>query len=526
MEPQKLQAITNALHDRLGVELREIPESALNQAQKRDIYQVTDTGIGVIDITGSLVNRFPGGVEAMSGLTSYEELSQEVEKAVTDPKVRGIMLRLQSGGGEASGVQSLSEQLVAANKVKPVWASVDDFAYSAAYWLASSAGRIYVTPTGGVGSIGVIAQHVDQSKMEAAAGLKVTTIAAGARKADFSPHEPLSDTARGRLQDLVEQNYSMFVDAVSQNRSIGKKAVRATEATTFHGQSGIDAGLADRMGDFRTAMSDMVTMLGRGKREDTIHAVITERKSETRSEQHEERQMAVSELRAADADSTPLITGHIAVFEQLSIDIGNFREQVMPGAFSKSIKEADIHHYFNHDTNVVLGRNRSGTLRLSEDNKGLYIENDPPNTQLVRDMVLEPIRRGDIDQGSFAFLPVRQEWGRKDGELIRTLHEVRLFHTSIVPKGAYPQADVALRAMATAANIDFSTLATISGKCHHNIALSDEESAFLKDTIQKLSSIAHVAPGIAAHPTQSDPPPLNRSALRNRIELLRRRIAV
>ena len=526
IESCKLDVIQNVVAPRLGMEQVDVPEHRLNEADKREIYSVTPSGVAVIDIAGTLVNRLPSGVEAMSGLTSYEEIGSELKKALADEAVGGVILRINSGGGEAAGTTTIADRIVAAKSQKPIWAAVDTDAFSAAYWIASAADKIYVPVDGGVGSIGVIARHADQSEFNKAKGIKVTTIKAGARKADFSPHDPLSDEARDRMQESVDEIYGLFVDSVAKNRKMAKKAVRETEALTMKGQKGVDIGLADKIGTFEDALTEMESMLARGGKREEAPAVITSKKSEERKERPiEARQLPMLELRSEGTDE-PLITGHIAVFGEWSLDLGGFVERVMPGAFSKTIQEADIHHYFNHDGNIVLGRNKSGTLRLKEDDRGLHIENDPPNTQTVRDLVLEPIRRGDIDQGSFAFLPTRQEWGRAtDGKLTRTLHEVRLFHTSIVPRGAYPQTDVAMRALATATGIDFEALAVALAKCTHKLDLSNDEKSLLKEAIRHCTLENPVTPGHAAHLTESaTKPPAESETLRYRLELMRRRI--
>lgn len=149
-------------------------------------------------------------------------------------------------------------------------------------------------------------------------------------------------------------------------------------------------------------------------------------------------------------DGKRTLKGHAAVFNQLSEDLGGFREQVAPGAFAETLKTHDIRSLFNHDDNIVLGRNRAGTLRLAEDGAGLAIEVDLPDTQLVRDMVVSPIERGDVSQMSFRFrvMPNGQNWATDDeGRDIRTLTAVRLYEVSPVVFPAYPQTDVALREM-------------------------------------------------------------------------------
>lgn len=531
IESAKMDAILGALAPRFGLAAPAQAAPVDEKAEKRDIYSVGEDAIAVIDIQGALANRF-GAVDAPSTyLLSYEELLAAISEAASDEKVRGVILRVESPGGAVNGLMTLTSAISRLAEKKPVWAAVDDYAYSAAYWIASATNRIYVTETGGVGSVGVIAKHLDVSEFNKAAGLKVTSVFAGARKNDFSSEAPLSDEAYARLKTHVDELYGMFVDAVAKNRRMAKSAVRATEADTYHGADAIGRGLADKMGSFQDARAAMAAMLSRGTRDDAP-AVITGRKAEDRGSRREGielRELPMSELRAAGSNEEPLITGHIAVFDAWSMDLGGFRERIVPGAFTKTIQEADIHHYWNHDSGYVLGRNKSGTLRLSEDAVGLHIENDPPNTQTIRDLVLEPIRRGDVDQGSFAFLPVRQEWGRIDGVLTRTLHEIRLFHTSIVPRGAYPQTDIDLRAATadlnqpTGAAVPLSVLSALSAisvKMRYRVPLSAEESEFKNRAIEALSSQFPVTPG-KAHLTESAAKPPSMETLRMRLALAR-----
>lgn len=173
--------------------------------------------------------------------------------------------------------------------------------------------------------------------------------------------------------------------------------------------------------------------------------------SEKRNTQpkRETRTIVVGELRViAAADNTPSkIAGHAAKFDVLSEDLGGFRERIAPGAFAKTIGSADIRALWNHDANIVLGRNKSGTLRLSEDAAGLAFEVDMPDTQYVRDLVMSPIARGDVNQCSFGFYTVSDKWAKVDGEWLRTLLEVELFDVSPVTYPAYQQTDVAVRSL-------------------------------------------------------------------------------
>jgi HK97 family phage prohead protease len=165
----------------------------------------------------------------------------------------------------------------------------------------------------------------------------------------------------------------------------------------------------------------------------------------------ERRSFAIAELRvdvAADGKK-PMIRGYAAVFDKFSEDMGGFKEKVARGAFSKTLEADDIRALWNHDPNWVLGRTKAGTLRLAEDDKGLAIEIDPPETQWAQDLAVS-IRRGDVSQMSFGFIAIKDDWlnitgGRGQKTAERTLLECKLFDVSPVTFPAYPQTSVKVR---------------------------------------------------------------------------------
>jgi len=161
------------------------------------------------------------------------------------------------------------------------------------------------------------------------------------------------------------------------------------------------------------------------------------------------RILKTAELRVRrDGDELPKIEGYAAVFDKDSEDMG-FIERIAPGAFKKALKTSDVRALFNHDSNIILGRVSAGTLELKEDKRGLFMSVTPPDTQLIRDMVLTPIERGDITQQSFGFNIKADEWKDMDKETpIRTITEVNeLFDVSPVTFPAYPDTEVALRSL-------------------------------------------------------------------------------
>lgn len=154
-----------------------------------------------------------------------------------------------------------------------------------------------------------------------------------------------------------------------------------------------------------------------------------------------------AQLELRGEEKKPVISGYAAVFNSPT-NIGSmFREVIKPGAFARAIKEnQDVRALVDHIPDKILGRTKSGTLRLSEDEKGLRYEIDPPNTTVATDL-LESIRRGDIDQSSFAFTPKSQTW-RKDGEqLVREINDVDLYDVSPVTYPAYESTSVSVRSL-------------------------------------------------------------------------------
>ncbi len=224
-----------------------------------DEFRIQD-GIAVISIVGSLVHRTVG-LHPASGFMSYDEIRADLQVALENDAVKAILLEFDSPGGEVNGVFDLADQIYAARRVKPVWAVANEESFSAAYALAAAAEKIYVPRTGGVGSIGVIAVHLDQSQADVEEGLKYTPIFAGARKNDYSPHEPLADPAREALQKEVDRVYGLFVQSVAHGRGLSPNAIRKSEAGLFFGEDGVAFGLADKIGTLEDALADLSASL-------------------------------------------------------------------------------------------------------------------------------------------------------------------------------------------------------------------------------------------------------------------------
>ena len=235
--------------------------------QKADplpLTSITVERIAVISVIGTLVSR-SGYLDAASGLQAYSDIADAITAAMDDASVRGVILDIDSPGGEVGGLFDLVEQILAIRSAsaKPLWAVANECALSAAYAIASAADRLYVTRTGEVGSIGVVAVHVDESGADAKAGLSWSFVFAGDQKVDGNAHEPLSQRARASIQADVDRLYSEFCALVAANRGLGSEAVRGTAAAIYRGALAVHAGLADRLGTLDLAIAEMAAELDR-----------------------------------------------------------------------------------------------------------------------------------------------------------------------------------------------------------------------------------------------------------------------
>jgi HK97 family phage prohead protease len=175
----------------------------------------------------------------------------------------------------------------------------------------------------------------------------------------------------------------------------------------------------------------------------------------------ETRFLTSTELRAGGGtgknDAPPFIEGYSAVFSKSSQNLGGFKERIKPGTFARALREKqDVRFLFNHSADCgVLGRVKSGTLRLNEDAHGLFFHCDLPDTQQARDLHTS-ISRGDLDACSFAFqvVPGGESWAEEEDEdeenggfiAMRTLSDVDLADSSVVVWPAYTQTSVSARA--------------------------------------------------------------------------------
>lgn len=217
------------------------------------------------------------------------------------------------------------------------------------------------------------------------------------------------------------------------------------------------------------------------------------------------------EIRAGDGEK-PKIKGYAAVFNRLSEPLsdwgGQFREKVSPGAFTKTLQFADVRALMNHDPNYVLGRNKSGTLTLSEDNHGLAVDIAPPDTTWARDLMVS-MQRDDVNQMSFAFRVIKDKWESLKDETTgkredtRTLLEVALYDVSVVTYPAYKDTSASVRSILTDIGIDLDNLSGLIARAQRGLTLASDDHAAIRAAIDILQR--YLPP---ASPTEPEPAPI------------------
>jgi len=223
------------------------PSAALRRAAIAQGNRPGSARIAVLPLLGTLSQR----LHPMDffGETSLEAFGATFNQVLADPSIETIVIEVDSPGGSVYGVAELAALIFAARGKKRIVAIANTLAASAAYWVGSAAGELSCTPTGEVGSIGVLAVHEEFARAEDAAGLKVTLISAGKYKTEGNEHEPLGDTARAALQARVNAYYGMFVRAVARHRGVSQAGVVEGfgEGRVVGASDALKMGMVDRV---------------------------------------------------------------------------------------------------------------------------------------------------------------------------------------------------------------------------------------------------------------------------------------
>jgi len=207
--------------------------------------------IAVLPIYGVIRQKGPTFTDLLfeDGGTSTEAFGKVFRQMIADPDVKAIVFDINSPGGSVYGTQELATEILKARGSKPIIAVVNSFGASAAYWIASAADEIVITPSGETGSIGVWLLHIDWSEWAKQKGLKFTYISAGKYKVEGNEDEPLSEEARAFLQEGVNEYYDAFVGGVAKGRGTSASAVRSGygEGRVFGAKRALSMGMVDRI---------------------------------------------------------------------------------------------------------------------------------------------------------------------------------------------------------------------------------------------------------------------------------------
>lgn len=226
----------------------------------------TPAGVRVIPLMGVISQRM-NMFNDISGGTSNEQLAAAVNEAVADPKVKAIVLRVDSPGGTVLGTAEVADAVLKARAVKPIVAVADGQMCSAAYFIASAASEIIASPSSDLGSIGCLLVHRESAKANETAGVKYTIIKAGAHKADMNPYEPLSEQGLATGREMVRTHYNIFVEAVARHRGLTFSEIedRYGQGKTFVGAQAVARGLADRVGTLADVVAGVEKKLSGGR---------------------------------------------------------------------------------------------------------------------------------------------------------------------------------------------------------------------------------------------------------------------
>lgn len=233
-------------------------------------------GVAVLPLVGIITHRAPmvGNISGGGG-ASTDAFGRIFEQALADEQVRAILIDVDSPGGTVSGVAELRSRIFQARGRKPIVAVANATAASAAYWIASAADEVSVTPSGLVGAIGVYTVTTDTSEKDRLEGVKRTVISAGKFKAEGADGGPLTDEATAALKSHVETLYGMFVSDVAANRGVTASAVREGfgQGRGVLAKQAVTDGLADRVETFDEALARIsnprrAATIGRSRRAD------------------------------------------------------------------------------------------------------------------------------------------------------------------------------------------------------------------------------------------------------------------
>lgn len=261
IEPSYARTFFSALSSRLGIiemvdakgevmlgEKMQIAASSFTNTRDRERPYRVVNGVAVLPVSGTMVHKYDY-LMPYSGMTGYNGIIGRMSVALNDPEVKGILLDMDTPGGEVSGCFDAAATIrkMAKEGGKPLWAIADDMACSAGMAIASAADRRLITQSASMGSVGVLMAHTSYAGQLKEKGVAVTLIHSGAHKVEGNPYEALSKDVLANFQAKTDKLRDDFSSLVAGNIGLTKEAVLATEAAVYCGQEAIEIGFVDEL---------------------------------------------------------------------------------------------------------------------------------------------------------------------------------------------------------------------------------------------------------------------------------------
>lgn len=371
IETRQLRA-ESRLEPQAGV--RDMWDKAIAAFESQTQMMVQD-GVAIIPVRGTISLDDPWA--AFFGETTVKAISDNIDLAVADPKVKSILLTVNSPGGYVAGVEALGDKIYAARKKKPIYAFTDSLAASAAYWIGSAAEKLFVaSETSEVGSIGVYMVHFDYSGMLSEAGIKVTEVTAGEYKGLGSPYAELSDEDKKLLTADANFVYTRFVEAVARNRGLSTKDVlKSANGLTFFGSDAKAKGLIDGI----ATQQEVIAMTTAAQQAQSAEAEAAKKKETEEAEKTAQAaRLAAAEKEAAEAKAALKVLQDKEAAAQSAATEAEVKT-VYKAAFGREATKEEVAHYLalNDDGRKLHKANLEETAKNREElakKAGLFTE--------------------------------------------------------------------------------------------------------------------------------------------------------
>ena len=256
--PEKLDAILAFLSAKSGVGFFSEAEVEIETKVATTAKNIKGK-VALLPLVGTISQRI-GSLNHASGGVATDEFGAWFDSAIADNEIGAVVIDTDSPGGNVFGVQELSQKIFNARGIKPIIAVANSLMASAAYWIASAADEIVVSPSGEVGSIGVIAVHTEFSEADKKDGFKTTVMTAGKYKGEANPFEPLKADAKTAIEGRLNDFYGQFTKDVARNRGVKQLDVMKGfgQGRVVGADAAIEQGMVDRVATFQSVIKRLI----------------------------------------------------------------------------------------------------------------------------------------------------------------------------------------------------------------------------------------------------------------------------